>query len=163
MPTHPITAKFPVGKSARVTVATVREDVVPYNTDSPEMLYQFWQDVIASQPDYEPDKESLVVVLLTTRLRPYAWHRVSLGTISEVSAHPREIMRPVIVGGAYAFVLMHNHPSGDPSPSRADHAVTTRIRECAELFQIRFCDHVIAGAPGAWPRPYYSFREAGNL
>jgi len=51
MPTHPLTKNFPVGKSARVTVTTVREDVVAYNTDSPEMLYQFWQDVIAAQPE----------------------------------------------------------------------------------------------------------------
>jgi DNA repair protein RadC len=163
MPTHPITAQFPVGKSARVKVATVREDVVAYNTDSPEMLYKFWHDVVAAQPDYEDDKESLVVVLLTTRLRPYAWHRVSLGTISEVMAHPREIMRPVIVGGAYAFALMHNHPSGDPSPSKADQQVTTRTRECADLFQVRFTDHVVVGKPAEGRYPYFSFAEAGMI
>jgi DNA repair protein RadC len=163
MPTHPITAQYPVGKSARVKVATVREDVVAYNTDSPEMLYKFWNDVVATQPDYEDDKESLIVVLMTTRLRPYAWHRVSLGTMSECLAHPREIMRPVIVGGAYAFALTHNHPSGDPSPSRADNQLTARVRECADMFQIRFCDHVIAGAPAPGRSPYFSFAEAGMI
>jgi DNA repair protein RadC len=163
MPTHPITAKYPVGKSARITVATVRETVVDYNTDGPEMLYKFWQDVVATQPDFEHDKESLIVILMTTRLRPYAWHRVSLGTMSECLAHPREIMRPVIVGGAYAFALMHNHPSGDPSPSSADKQLTSRVRECAQLFQIRFCDHVVAGAPASGRYPYFSFAEAGMI
>lgn len=163
MPTHPITLAFPVGKSARVAVSTVREDVVAYNTDNPAMLYQFWREVVAAQPDYESEKESLVVILMTTRLRPYAWHRVSLGTISECLAHPREIMRPVVAGGAYAFALMHNHPSGDPSPSPADRKLTIRIRECADLFQIRFCDHVIAGEPTPGRYPYFSFRESGTL
>lgn len=163
MPTHPITLHYPVGKSARVAVSTVREDTVDYVTDTPEMLYQFWRDVVAAQPDYEPEKESLIVILLTTRLRPYAWHRVSLGTISETLAHPREIMRPVVAGGAYAFAMMHNHPSGDPSPSQADIKMTNRIRECADLFQIRFIDHVIAGEPSRGRSPYHSFRESGRL
>jgi len=163
MPTHPITLAYPVGKSARVAVSTVHEDTVDYNTDSPELLYQFWKEVVAAQPDYESEKESLIVVLMTTRLRPYAWHRVSLGTLSETLAHPREIMRPVVAGGAYAFALMHNHPSGDPTPSKADITLTRRIRECADLFQIRFCDHVIAGEPYKGRSPYFSFRESGTL
>jgi DNA repair protein RadC len=154
MATHPLTAKYPPGSTHRITVSTVREDVCDFDTEGPENLFRFWREIIATQPDYEPDKETLVVVLMTSRLRPYAWHRVSLGTVNECSAHPREIMRPVIAGGAYAFALMHNHPSGDPSPSKADLEVTRTIRECADLFQVRLLDHVIAGDT------YYSFRES---
>lgn len=154
MATHPLTAKYKPGLTHRINVSTVREDCCDFNIEGAEELYKFWNEVIATQPDFEPDKETLIVVLMTTRLRPYAWHRVSLGTVNECSAHPREIMRPVIAGGAYAFALMHNHPSGDPSPSKADRDVTRTIRECAELFQVRLLDHVIAGDT------YYSFREA---
>lgn len=163
MPTHPLTKRFPVGTTHRITVATVRETPCHYEADTPERLFQYWHDVIAAQPDHEPDKESVVVVLLTTRLRPFAWHRVSLGTVSESSAHPREIFRPVIASGAYAFSMMHNHPSGDPSPSRADETVTRRLVSAGELLQLPLIDHVIIGEPAPGRTPWFSFREAGII
>jgi DNA repair protein RadC len=100
---------------------------------------------------------------MNTRLRPYAWHRVSLGTVSECHCHPREILRPVLAAGAYGFALMHNHPSGEPSPSRSDEAVTRRMVEASALMQIRLVDHVIVGEPAPGRSPYYSFREAGLI
>lgn len=149
--------------SARITVSTVREDTVNYRADGPDYLYRFWKDVIATQPDHEPEKESMVVMLLNTKLFAFAWHRVAVGTVSEVMAHPREILRPVIAGSAWAFALMHNHPSGDPNPSAADSRMTTRLRECGELMGIPLKDHVIAGEPAVGRLPYYSFREAGLI
>ena len=104
--------KYRLGNTSRITVTCVREDACSITTDTPENLLKFWQEIIATQPDHEPDKESVVVVMMNTRLRPYAWHRVSLGTVSESHCLPREIFRPVIVSAAYGFALMHNHPSG---------------------------------------------------
>lgn len=161
MPTHTLTKRFPVGSTHRITVTTVRETPCEFNADTPADMFRYWQEVIATQPDYELDKESVVVVMLTTRMRPFAWHRVSLGTVCESSAHPREIFRPVIAAGAYAFALMHNHPSGDPLPSKSDDHITRRINEAAALMQIHFIDHVVIGEPLPGRSPYYSFREAG--
>jgi DNA repair protein RadC len=155
--------KYRPGSTNRITVTSVREDPCTYNTDTPEALHRFWGDVIAKQPDHEPDKECVVVVMMNARLRPYAWHRVSLGSVAECSAQPREIFRPVIASGAYGFALTHNHPSGDPSPSRADEAITRRINEAATLLQIRLIDHVIIGEPAPGRQPYISFQEAGLL
>jgi DNA repair protein RadC len=104
-----------------------------------------------------------VVVMMNARLRPYAWHRVSLGSVNECPAQPREILRPVIASGAYGFALMHNHPSGDPGPSRADEAITRRINEASTLLQIRLIDHVIIGEPSPGRSPYFSFRECGLI
>ena len=159
-------ASFPryrPGSTNRITVTSVREDVCSYNTDTPEALHRFWGDVIAKQPDYEPDKECVVVVMMNTRLHPYAWHRVSLGTVNECTAHPREIFRPVIASGAYGFALAHNHPSGDPSPSRADEAITRRIKDAAEILKVSFLDHVVIGTPAPGRSAYFSFREAGYV
>ena len=153
--------RFRPGNTNRITVTSVREDACTITTDTPENLLKFWQEIIATQPDHEPDKESVVVVMMNTRLRPFAWHRVSLGTVSESHCHPREIFRPVIAFASYGFALMHNHPAGDPSPSRADEVVTRRIGEAANLLQIRFIDHVIVGEPAPGRSPYFSFREAG--
>ena len=153
---------FP-GKTCRINITTVKEDACAYNTDTPEALHRFWGDVIAAQPEHEPDKETVVVVMMNARLRPYAWHRVSLGSVNECPALPREIFRPVIASGAYGFALMHNHPSGDPSPSRADEAITRRINEASTLLQVRLIDHVIVGEPSPGRQPYFSFRECGLI
>ena len=155
------TPKYRPGTTCRITVTSVREDACSITTDTPENLLKFWTEIIATQPDHEPDKESVVVVMVNARLRPHAWHRVSLGTVNEAPAHPREILRPVITSGAFGFAIMHNHPSGDSSPSHADEALTRRINEAATLLQLRLIDHVIVGVPAPGRSPYFSFREAG--
>jgi DNA repair protein RadC len=79
-------------------------------------------------------------------------------------AHPRDVLRPAIAHAAWGFILVHNHPSGDPSPSDADFRMTRRIREASEVLGIKFLDHVIIGAPSETrSSPYVSFREAGIL
>jgi DNA repair protein RadC len=151
----------------RIVLANVvSEHSLPYNLhdmDNPEKCHEIWQSVVATQPDHEPDKETLVVFMLSARLRPFAWNRVSLGSCSETSAHPREILRPVIASNAFAFVMMHNHPSGDPSPSRGDEMITKRMVEAAALMHITFLDHLVIGMPAPGRMPYYSFREAGLI
>lgn len=149
-----------------VTTSVVSERPLPYNLlamDTPERGYDFWRTIITSEPDHEPDKENVIVVALNARLAPFAWHRVSVGTLDQSFAHPRETLRPIIASGAFAFAMMHNHPSGDPSPSQADTTITRRISEGAELLQIRFIDHIIIGTTAPGRTPYYSFREAGII
>ena len=158
--------KNPAGTRRFVTTSVVSEASLPYDlatADSPEKIHEFWIRFVASQPDHEADKENLVVVMLNTRFKPFAWNRISTGTLNETTAHPREILRPVIAAAAFSFILMHNHPSGDPSPSRPDQAITRRISEAADLLQVRFADHLIIGRAGPARTPYFSFREAGLL
>jgi len=158
---------YPFGVTSRITVSLVNDTTHPSLpvADAPDRLVEYWDEVIATQPDFEADKESVIVVLLSTVFRAYAWNRVSLGTVNECTAHPREILRPVICGGAHAFALMHNHPSGSANPSRADEMVTRRLVEASNLMQIRLMDHIII--PGAARRPgdptYFSFRECGLI
>ena len=131
--------------------------------DSPETIFQFWKSVIESKSDFEADKETIIAILLDAKLRPRAYHQVALGTVNECPASPREIFRPVIISAAYAFVLAHNHPSGDPNPGQADRNITSQLREGAEVLQVQFLDHVIVGAPRVSDPPFYSFRDAGLL
>jgi DNA repair protein RadC len=79
--------------------------------------------------------------------------------VNESLAVPREIFRPAIIHSAFAFAfaLVHNHPSGEPTPSKADLRLTRRIAAAAEILQINFVDHVIVG------QGYFSFQEAGVL
>ncbi len=162
-PKAPKPIKYLVGSTARINVTCVNDDSCGITLDTPERLLEFWKTIIAEQPDFEPEKESVCVIMLNTRLRPYAWHRVSVGTVNESAAHPREVFRPVIASGAYGFAMMHNHPSGDPSPSRSDESTTRRLVEAANLLQIRLVDHMVVGRPAAGRGEYYSFRESGMI
>lgn len=108
-------------------------------------------------------KESLRIILLDTRYHLVRIEQISLGSINESLAHPRDVFRPAIISSAYAVIVVHNHPSGDPSPSQADHSLTRRLSEAAELLQIKLLDHIILGAPAEGRPPYFSFKEAGVL
>jgi DNA repair protein RadC len=129
--------------------------------DDPEKLYHFFRDTVTADETFEFNKEHLVVAVLDSRYRLIGYNIVSVGTVSETSAHPREILRPVIALGGFTFALFHNHPSGDPSPSRADEMVTRRMIDCAQIMQISMVDHVIVGRPSPGRAPYFSFKEAG--
>ena len=133
-----------------------REQVREIPLDSPERIHEYFAPQLRHLA-----QEQVVVAVLDTRLRHVGTTVVSIGTVNESNAHPREILRPVITRGAYGFVLIHNHPSGDPSPSSADETVTRRLVEAAKLMQVCFFDHVIIGRPSPGRLPYFSFREAG--
>jgi len=126
--------------------------------DSPEAVYE-----LLGHEMRQLQKESLRMLLLDTRYHLIRIEEVSLGTLNECIAHPREIFQTAIVHSAFAFILAHNHPSGDPSPSRADRDLTRRVAEVANLLQIKFLDHVILGASGECDEPYFSFKEMGLL
>ncbi|MFQ3670269.1 MAG: DNA repair protein RadC [Verrucomicrobiia bacterium] len=109
-------------------------------------------------------REVLRVISLSTRLELIACDEASAGTVNETVAHPRDILRFPLLHHAYGFILAHNHPSGDPTPSQADHALTLRLREAGLLMQIPLIDHIIIGNPRPdYPTGYYSFKEAGYL
>lgn len=159
----PVKHKYPA--VARIVCAMVVKET-PVITErglltTPEEGYAFWQSVVATSEGHEPSKENLVCVSLNTRFRPVCWNLVSVGTLDETVAHPREVLRPVIASGAHGFVLMHNHPSGEAMPSQADERMTRNLVECSRLMQVRLHDHIIIGAPAPGRQPYFSFREAG--
>jgi DNA repair protein RadC len=108
-------------------------------------------------------RESLRVVLLDTKLRLIRVCEVSLGSLNESLAHPREVFQPAIIHSAYGIIVVHNHPSGDPQPSEADRRLTQRLRSAAELLSISLLDHVILGNTEGGRVPWFSFREAGVL
>jgi len=126
--------------------------------DSPELVY----DLVAAEMR-TLHKESLRVILLDTRYRLLQMEEISIGSVNESIAHPRDVFRPAVISSAYAVIVLHNHPSGDPSPSQSDHSLTRRLAEAAELLQIKLLDHMIIGAPADGRLPYFSFKEAGVL
>ena len=127
--------------------------------DEPQLVYDLLRAGMA-----QLNQEVLHLLVLNTRMK-LVHHEKELtkGTANESVAHPRDIIGCALKHNAHAFILAHNHPSGDPSPSEADRQLTRRIRDAAELMKIIFADHVIIGAPRPGAKPYFSFREAGML
>jgi DNA repair protein RadC len=135
-----------------------RETLSKQKIDSPELVNE-----LVGPEMRRLRKESLRVILLDTRYHLIRVEEVSIGSVNESIAHPRDIFRPALVSSAYAVIVVHNHPSGDASPSQTDHSLTRRLAEAAELLQIKLLDHIIIGAPADGSPGYFSFKEAGVL
>ncbi len=147
-----IAAAFELGRRA------AKEDVIEKKMDEPQLVYDFLGADMA-----QLNQEVLHILVLNTRMKLVHDEVLHKGTVNESLAHPRDIIGCALKHNAHAFILAHNHPSGDPSPSEADRQLTRRIRDAAELMKIIFADHIIVGAPRAGAKPYFSFREAGML
>src|SRR5216117_3311662 len=127
-------------KRYRLKVATwtvVREVGAPSprKLDSPEAVVELARDLLRDQDD---DREHFWVVLLNTQNH-------------YLLAHPREVLGPALREGAAALILIHNHPSGDPAPSREDLRLTRQVVDAAQVVDLKIHDHVIIGnGSGAW-------------
>ena len=106
--------------------------------------------------------ETFQVLLLNTRHRLIRVEEISQGTLDTILVHPREVFKSAIAARAAALVLVHNHPSGDPTPSEADIKVTRDLIRAGQLIKIEVLDHVILGrATVERPKDYSSLRELG--
>jgi DNA repair protein RadC len=121
---------------ARESVPAHREKL-----DGPELVAALARRVI---PD--DDREHFYALLLDSQNRLLAAHHVSTGSLSASIVHPREVLGPAIREGAAHLVLAHNHPSGDPTPSREDISLTRQLAEGARLLGLKVHDHVIVGS-----------------
>ena len=101
-------------------------------------------------------QEHFIILMLDVKNRVIGEHIVSKGTLSGSHAHPREVFREAIRQAANGVILMHNHPSGDPSPSSQDHGITMRLEDAGDVIGIKVLDHIILGSDD-----YYSFKDEG--
>lgn len=136
----------------RVRVSLVREQAdrpyaVRHSGDVVGLLREFLRD--------DP-RERFAVVYLDTRHRPIAVHDAHVGTCDSSPVHPREVFGPAVALSATAVIVAHNHPSGDPTPSAEDRAITERLRQAGELLGIPVLDHVVLG-----DARFYSFASEG--
>ncbi|HOW64843.1 MAG TPA: DNA repair protein RadC [Candidatus Paceibacterota bacterium] len=108
--------------------------------------------------------ETLQLALLNTRRRLISLGILTQGTLDTILVHPREVFAPAIARRASAIVLIHNHPSGDPTPSEADIRVTRDLMRAGQLLQIHLLDHIILGRrTDERPQDFVSLRELGYL
>ena len=144
---------------AKIKYNLIREDAGSNCLSSPEGVVQYLDGAF----DEDPTVEWLIAILVNRKNRPIARHVISKGTATASLVHPREVFKAAIISGASGIIVAHNHPSGDPAPSRADIQVTRQLREAAKILDIDLLDHIIVGTVGDDPcgLGHYSFQSAG--
>lgn len=140
---------------ARRIAAEIRQEAPLL--DTPERVAELFREETR-----EFRVEVFQVLLLNTRRRLIRVERLSQGTLDTLLVHPREVFRAAISANAAALIVLHNHPSGDPTPSEADIRVTRDLIRAGQLLKIDVLDHVILGqASQERPRDFVSLRELG--
>ena len=137
-----------------VRLTMVKEKELPYGVkriNEPELVAE-----LAGQILKDADREYLLVISVDARSKPLAVEIVSIGTVNASLAEPREIFKHSILNNAAGIILVHNHPSGIVTPSKADIEITKRIREAGEAVSIRLFDHLIISKSSV-----YSFHNEG--
>ena len=104
------------------------------------------------------NKEYLKVIVLDTKKNIITIKDISIGSLNSSIVHPREVFIEAIKAGGDSIVICHNHPSGDPTPSKNDIQITKRLHECGKLMGIELVDHIIIG-----DRKYESLKEIGLI
>ena len=139
----------------KATIMRVMEPVTDKYARTPEEITDYCADM------REAAQEMFVVVCLNTRNRIIDRVMVSLGIQDSSLVHPREVFRPAILKSAAAVVLVHNHPSGDSTPSAEDVRMTLQLVQAGQIIGIRVLDHMIIGRPEGLQKGFLSMRETG--
>ncbi|MDB6019613.1 MAG: hypothetical protein JWR19_4102 [Pedosphaera sp.] len=145
--------------SKEYKVVALRECPLPDTMqlcDNPQSAADYWRSQVVQAPYFNPEVECLIVLHLNTRRRIKGHHLVSIGTLDTMVVHVREVFRTAIIAASSAVVLMHNHPSGEPTPSEADVKTTRDLIRAGQILKIEVLDHVIVGNPN-----HCSLRELG--
>ena len=106
---------------------------------------QWAKDCLSGYFEDKLDQEEFLIATLDTKLRVRRVVRITRGTLDASLVHPREVFRAAIADAAASILLIHNHPSGDPTPSWQDREVTRRLKEVGEIVGINVIDHIIVG------------------
>ena len=140
-------------------VMSLRDCPVPADLlvcETPEQAAAYWRLHLETHPYFNPECECFVVLLLNTRKRVKGHQLVTIGTMDTILVHPREVFRCAIIAAAAVIVVIHNHPSGEATPSDADIKVTRDLIRAGQLLKIELIDHVIIGNQN-----HSSLRELG--
>ena len=139
-----------------VSIKMVRESSVLYNIrriSEPKDIVDLGKKFLD-----ELDREELIVACLNTKNEVNSINVVSIGSLNNSVVHPREVFKAAILSNAASIVMIHNHPSGDVTPSKEDKEITLRIKESGIILGIKLLDHIIIGND-----TYYSFKEHGDI
>jgi len=122
----------------------------------PSDIYQIMQPIYALNDNLDRDREQLYLIGLDSRNNIKTIDLISLGTLNETLVSPKEVYRTALIKNCASIILVHNHPSQDPTPSQADLEVTKKLKEAGKMIEVNLIDHLIYTNNG-----YQSLKELG--
>lgn len=131
----------------------IRECVDNFSVGSPKSVADIFMNILRDEM-----KEHFYVLLLDTKNKIISWDEISKGDLNSSIVHPREVFKYALKYSANSIICLHNHPSGDPTPSMQDIEITKRLQEVGNLVGIKLLDHIIIGY-----NKYISLREKGIM
>lgn len=147
----------------QIKAVSVGEKLPECHASEASAVAAYWKANITKLDYYDPEKEHLFVFILNTKLQIKAVSLVSIGSLNESIAQPREVFRPAIAFAGYSIILVHNRPTGNPSPSSADQLVAQRMADAGKILNIPLTDFIMIGDESTNNLPYYSLRENGRF
>lgn len=139
-----------------VRLNIVKEDEIEYNVNrdeglrDPEDMVELFKKFFGGLPD----TENVLIVNLDNKNKPLSVQHIGRGSINQSVMHPREVFKSAIISNANSVAVIHNHPSGDVTPSSADISITGRLKWASDILLIDLLDHVIVGYDN-----FYSFNN----
>lgn len=154
-----IKRNIPAKRVNLVSIKMVRERSVLYEgrkISSPEDAIRLAKDFMENIEKL--DREVFLCIYNNTKNEPTALEVISTGSLNASIVHPREVLKTAILSNSNSMIFLHNHPSGDPSPSIEDKNITERLVESGNILGIKVLDHIVLGN-----NKYYSFKEEGLI
>lgn len=138
-------------------IKMIKEDTVEYSNTikSPADVAALARDVLEM---HEMAEENFIILCLNTKNKIAGVHTISIGSLNASIVHPREVFKVALLNNANGIICLHNHPSGDPEPSREDIEITHRLANAGNILGINVLDHVIIGE-----QRYVSLKEQGAM
>ena len=143
----------------RINIVTIKMEKVKSmlvdnkNIGSPKDVYKIVSEYLDGV-----DREHLVLLTLDTKNKITSISTICIGSLNASVVHPREVFKEAIQRGSASIIVCHNHPSGDPNPSKEDINITLRLKECGKIMGIELLDHIIIGN-----NKYVSLKEKGII
>jgi len=137
------------GPEARPTITT------------PSDVMRNWHALLIGCSVFESTREQAFAILLNTRRRLIGVHLIAVGSVDTLLITPSQVFRAAVAANASAIILIHNHPSGDPSPSDGDINVTRTLIKAGSILKVELLDHIVIGTEESTPVSYKSLRELG--
>ena len=131
----------------------IKECVDNFSIGSPKSVADIFMNILKDEM-----KEHFYVLVLDTKNKIFSWDEISRGDLNSSIVHPREVFKYALSKGANSIICLHNHPSGDPTPSTQDLEITKRLEDVGDLVGIKLLDHIIIGY-----NKYISLKEKGLM
>ena len=132
-------------KIYKTSIKLVREATTQYNNNNIKNITDIIKLVDNIEDIKNNDVENAYIICLNNKNVPVNYSLIAKGTINASMIDPKTIFKTILLSNASAFIMIHNHPSGDPTPSKQDYEITNILEKASKLLDIKFLDHIVIG------------------